>query len=72
MGVLMEKTVSATLMERVTKLLPDDEAKPQWGSASLSTTPISLAVPDLAARVSALENAVRELALEVEKLSTER
>jgi hypothetical protein len=38
----------------------------------LSTTPRSLALENLAAEVAALENAVREIALEVQKLSTAR
>jgi hypothetical protein len=68
----MEQTVSDTLMERVSRLVPGNKERPQWGSPLLSTTPISLAVPELAARVAALEEAVRELALEVQKLSAER
>jgi hypothetical protein len=46
------------------------DAQPEWGSASLSTTPTSLAVQDLAARVEALETAVREIAREVQQLAS--
>jgi hypothetical protein len=56
-------------MERVKRLLPPSEGAPVWGSPLLSTTPRSLAIPQLAARVEALENAVREISLEVQKLS---
>jgi hypothetical protein len=59
------------LMERVDRLLPRGKA-PEWGSASLSTTPISLAVQDLAARVEALEDAVRQISLEFKRLSPGR
>ena len=72
MGAVVEETMSDTLMERVTRLLPDDKVRPQWGSAALSTTPISLAIPELAKRVAAIEDAVRELTLEVQKLSIQR
>jgi hypothetical protein len=37
----------------------------------LSTTPDSVAVRELAAQVNALENAVRQIALEVQKLSAQ-
>ena len=66
------ETLTGTLLDRVNRLLPAADAQREWGNASLSTTPTSLAVQDLAGRVEALENAVRELAREVERLSTER
>src|SRR5205085_1004547 len=42
----------------------------EWGSPHLSTTPTSLAIQELAVQVEALEVAVREIALEVQKLSS--
>jgi hypothetical protein len=41
----------------------------EWGNPLLSTTPTSLAVRELAARTEALDDALREVALEVQKLS---
>ena len=65
-------TLTGTLMNRVSRLLPATDAQPpEWGSASLSTTPTPLAIQDLAARVEALENAVREIAREVQQLATQ-
>jgi hypothetical protein len=61
------ETLTGTLLSRVSHLLPAEDAQPEWGSASLSTTPTSLAIKDLAARVEALENAVREIAKEVQQ-----
>ena len=61
------ETLTGTLMNRVSRLLPATDGQPEWGSASLSTTPTSLAIHDLAARVEALENAVREIAREVQQ-----
>lgn len=60
-----------TLTERVDALLPAREVPPGWGSPHLSATPIPLAVCELAATVAALEEAVREIALEVDRLSRE-
>ena len=60
-----------TLIERVEKLVQTGKAPPEWGSPLLSTTPTSVAVRELAAQVEALENAVREIALEVQKLSAQ-
>ena len=64
------ETLTGTLMNRVGRLLPATDAQPEWGSASLSTTPTPLAIQDLAARVEALENALREIAKEVQQLAT--
>lgn len=63
-------TLTGTLMNRVSRLLPNADAPPQWGSASLSTTPTPLAIQELAARVEALENALREIARDVQNLTT--
>jgi hypothetical protein len=61
-------TLADTLMERVDELI--QPSKPlEWGSPLLSTTPISVAVQELALRTEALSKAVREIALEVQKLS---
>jgi hypothetical protein len=64
------ETLTGTLMNRVSRLLPATDAQPEWGNASLSTTPTPLAIQDLAARVEALENALREIVKEVQQLAT--
>jgi len=68
---LIERVVDKkdTLIERVDKLVRAGKAPREWGSPFLSTTPTSLAARELAAQVEALENAVREIAVEVQKLS---
>jgi predicted sugar kinase len=63
------ETLTDTLMERVDNLVHTRHAPPEWGNPLLSTTPTSLAVRELAVRTEALEKAVREIALEVQKLS---
>jgi hypothetical protein len=64
------ETLKDTLIERVDKLV--HPSKPaEWGNPLLSTTPTSIAIQELAARTQALENAVREIALEVQKLSAQ-
>jgi hypothetical protein len=63
------QSLTDTLIERVEKLVPADKAPLEWGNPLLSTTPTSLAIRELALRTEALENAVREIALEVRKLS---
>jgi hypothetical protein len=55
-------------MERVEKLVQPPPPF-EWGNPSLSTTPTSVAVKELAARVQALENALREIAREAQKRS---
>ncbi len=57
-----------TLIERVDKLVKAGKV-PQWGSPHLSVTPTSVAIRQLAVQIEALENAVREIALEVQRLS---
>jgi predicted sugar kinase len=57
------ETLTDTLIERVDKLVQASK------EPVLSTTPASLAVQQLVARTEALETAVREIALEVHKLS---
>ena len=63
------KTLTDTLMEQVAELVPARNAPPEWGSPRLSTTPTPVAIRELAVRTEALENAVREIALEVQRLS---
>jgi hypothetical protein len=63
------KTLIDTLMERVEKLLPPSRPPLEWGNPRLSTTPTSIAIGELARRMEALEEAVREIALEVQKAS---
>ena len=52
-------TLTSTLMERVDRLVEAGK------EPLLTTTPTSVAIRELAARIEALENAVREIALEV-------
>ena len=63
------EALTDTLTERVNNLVHARDAPPEWGNPLLSTTPTSLAVRELAVRTEALEKAVREIALEVQKLS---
>ena len=58
-------------MERVNNLVHARGAPPEWGNTLLLTTPTSLAVRELAVRTEALEQAVREITLEVQKLSAQ-
>jgi len=65
------ETLEGTLTERVEALIQvHHPAAAEWGSPHVSTTPRSLAFEKLVAEVAALEDAVRAIALEVEKLST--
>jgi hypothetical protein len=63
------ETSTDTLIERVDELVQASKAPPKWGSPLLSVTPTSIAIRQLAAQIEALENALREIALEVQKLS---
>ncbi len=65
------ETLTDTLIKRVDKLVEFSKEPLEWGNPLLSTTPTSLAVRELAAQVGALANAVREIALEVQKLSAQ-
>lgn len=58
-----------TLIERVDSLIQARNAPPEWGHPGLSVTPRSLVIEQLNQRIEALENAMREIALEVQKLS---
>jgi predicted sugar kinase len=63
-------TLADTLIERVDNLVQANKPRVGWGNPKLSTTPTSVAIAALAAQIEALEQAVREIALEVERLST--
>jgi hypothetical protein len=63
------KSLTDSLMERVEQLDSPSRPPPEWGNPLVSTTPTPLAIRELAIRMEALENAVREIALEVRKLS---
>jgi hypothetical protein len=65
----LTETSTETLAERVDKLLQPCKRSLEWGHPALDATPTSLAVRELAAQTRALERAVREIALEVQKLS---
>jgi hypothetical protein len=59
-------TLPETLIERVHQLVQANK------QPLLSTTPTTEAIGELAARTDALEKAIREIALEVQKLSAHR
>jgi hypothetical protein len=63
------ESLTDTLMERVDKLIHASKAPHEWGSPHLSVTPTSVAIRELGEEIEALENALREIALEVQKLS---
>jgi len=66
------ETLTDTLMKRVDKLVQAGTGAPrEWGSPLLSVTPPSIAIRELAAEIEALKSAVREIALEVQKLSAQ-
>lgn len=63
------ENLTDTLMEQVDKR---PHSKPlEWGDPLLSTTPTSIAIRELAARTQALTDAVRDIALVLEKLQSE-
>ncbi len=62
--------VAETLMQRLDKLVQPVDRPLEWGNPLSSVTPQSLAIQDLAARTGALETAVREIAYELQKLTT--
>ena len=65
------QTKTDTLVERVERLVHTEKPPRVWGNPRLSSTPTSLAIRELAIRTEALEDAVREIAREVQKLSDE-
>lgn len=68
---LIEPPLTDTLIERVDKLIQASKTPLEWGSPRLSVTPTTLAIRELAAETAALESAVREIALEVQRLSAQ-
>ncbi len=62
------ESLSDTLMERVNMLIQPSNSL-QWGDPLLLATPTAVAIQELAVRTEALENAVREIAQEVQKLA---
>lgn len=64
-------TVADRLIERVDELVDPSERSLMWGNPLVSTTPTSMAIADLAVRLEALEKAVREIAVEVQRLLDE-
>jgi hypothetical protein len=64
-------TAAQTLVERIEELLPRSDRKRVWGDPMLSMTPVPLSIHELALRTEALEEAVTEIAREVERLSTQ-
>ena len=63
------ENLTDSLMERVEQLDSPGRPPPEWGNPLASTTPTPLAIRELAIRMEALENAVREIALELRNLS---
>ena len=62
------ESLTDSLTDRVERLL--HPSKPlEWGHPLVSTTPTSVAIDELTRRTEALENALREIALEVQKLT---
>jgi hypothetical protein len=62
------ETLTETLLERVNKLI---EAQ-KGDEPLLSTTPTPVTIGELAARSQGFEQALREIAVEVQKLSASR
>lgn len=58
------------LIDRVTKLVEASTAPPEWGDPHLASTPKSLAIGELARELDALRDAIKEIAVELQKLST--
>ena len=61
--------METTLIERVDELTQASRTPLEWGSPHLSATPTAMRIDGLVAQFAALEEAMREIALEVEKLS---
>jgi hypothetical protein len=56
----------------VDELVKAGKATGEWGDPRLSVTPTAVAIPQLVEQVEALERVVREIALEVQKLSAQK
>jgi hypothetical protein len=65
------QTLSSTLVERVQAFVQNDDSPIEWGSPLLSTTPTPVAIRQLAVQLASAEQALREIALEVQKLASE-
>lgn len=64
------ESLEGTLTERVeAHISVHHPAEPEWGSPHVATTPLSLRVENLVGEVVHLEEAVREIAREVQRLS---
>ncbi len=61
------ETLTDTLVDRVNALIQADKAPHEWGSPRVTATPTTVAIAQLATEVAALEAAVREIALEVQR-----
>ena len=70
-NTLVDQSLTDTLIERVDRLIEASKSPLEWGNPRLSMTPTPLAVRGLAQETSALERAVREIALEVQRLSAQ-
>ena len=62
------ETLTETLIERVDKLVNPNRPL-EWGNPLLSATPACIAIHELAVQTQALAYALREVALEVQRLS---
>lgn len=62
-------TKTDTLVERVDRLVQPRNSLRVWGNPRLSSTPASLAIRELSVQNEALQDAVREIAKEVQRLS---
>jgi hypothetical protein len=58
----------STLIERVDASLHTGDVPHEWGHPLLSTTPKSVAIQALALQIEGVENAVREIARDVQML----
>jgi hypothetical protein len=63
------ETLTGTLVERVQAFVGPDRSPIEWGSPLLSTTPTPVAIHQLAVQLAALQEAVREIAADVHKLT---
>ena len=67
------ESLEGTLTERVeAHIAVHHPEEPEWGSPHVATTPLSLRVENLVREVAHLEEAVREIAREVQRLSQRR
>jgi hypothetical protein len=69
---LVMESLEGTLTERVeAHISVHHPTEPEWGSPHVGSTPLSLRVENLVGEVAHLEEAVREIAGEVQRLSRE-